>query len=132
MLTNLTGPQKLARQSIALRTWNILVLAALLDPEERWLAMMYTQLNIFSATYQSLLRTYAYLDHPPETATTDVNHAYIAIKFWLLLTHKKARRDGAGNEMEMGVWNELWPPFEAMVGLLGTESQPSFVSCIAV
>ncbi|KAL1742921.1 hypothetical protein HDZ31DRAFT_42140 [Schizophyllum fasciatum] len=119
------GGDKLPRQSLAIRTWNILVLAALLDTDERWLAMMSVQLAPFSAVYQALLHTYSALEHPPEGATTDVNHVYVAVKVWLLLAHRKAARDGAGNELELGVWNELWPPFDAMVSMLETRGQPS-------
>lgn len=117
------GGDKLLRQSLAIRTWNVVVLAALLDPEERWVTMMYMQLGTFAGIYQSLLRTYSVADNSPDTATTDVNHAYVAMKAWLLLAHKKARIDGAGNELELGVWNELWPPFEALVNLFETRVQ---------
>lgn len=65
----------------------------------------------------------------PETAQADINHAYSAIKLWLMLALKKFRLQGLspGNDKSpvalednedaatRMIWNELWPPFTLLV-----------------
>jgi hypothetical protein len=64
----------------------------------------------------------------PESATTDVNHAFIAIKLWMML----ARKVGPNHPSEMitdvrnpeiAVWNEIWPIFESLMNVLEMEAQ---------
>jgi hypothetical protein len=59
----------------------------------------------------------------PESAVTDINHAYIAIKLWLLLAQAKASAGDGGTVYSLTVWNELWPPFERLVNMLESEIQ---------
>ena len=62
---------------------------------------------------------------------SEVNHAFIAIKLWLLLALKcsvqsqDADNNDAANgsgkistdRYESSVWNELWPPFQRLIAL---------------
>lgn len=58
----------------------------------------------------------------PEAAITDINHAYISIKVWLIIAQMKASRDGSGCSTEaLIVWNELWPPFESLIQFFEAE-----------
>jgi hypothetical protein len=85
---------------------------------------MFNLLSAFSATHHAVLRAYTQSAiSPSESATTDINHAYIAIKLWLLLAQRKSSTDDGGNATALMVWNELWPPFEAMIGVLETDFQ---------
>lgn len=107
-----------------IRAWNILAFSALLDPSESWISIMYAQLPTFSVAHHAVLRAYVQDGLSlPESAITDINHTYIAIKLWLMLAHKKSARDNSGNVTAISVWNELWPPFESLVNLLETEVQ---------
>lgn len=76
------------------------------------------------------LRSFGDADVPPsETAQADINHAYNAIKLWLMLALKRFRlrgllpakerdpiilEDNEDAAMRM-VWNELWPAFSLLV-----------------
>lgn len=82
---------------------------------------MFDLLSAFSTTHHGVLG--AYTQSAVSPATTDVNHAYIAIKLWLLLAQKKSSADDLGNATALMVWNELWPPFEAMISILETDFQ---------
>lgn len=75
-------------------------------------------------THHAVLRTYTQAAISTlESATSDINHAYIAIKLWLLLAQRKSQTDNGGNATALMVWNELWPPFEAMIGVLEVDFQ---------
>ncbi|KAJ7452375.1 hypothetical protein B0H11DRAFT_2327847, partial [Mycena galericulata] len=106
------------------RSWNILVLAVLLDNSSNQIIPMFDLLSAFSTIHHAVLRSYTQSAiNPAESATTDINHAYIAIKLWLLLAQRKASAGNGGNATALMVWNELWPPFEAMIGVLETDFQ---------
>ncbi|KAJ6596919.1 hypothetical protein DFH09DRAFT_972654 [Mycena vulgaris] len=113
------------RQSLGVRSWNILILAVLLDNSADQIIPMFNLLSAFSVTHHAVLRAYTQSAIGPssESATTDINHAYIAIKLWLLLAQRKSATDNGGNATALMVWNELWPPFEAMIGVLEADFQ---------
>ncbi|THU91128.1 hypothetical protein K435DRAFT_727522 [Dendrothele bispora CBS 962.96] len=111
------GIEKSGRQNTNVRAWNVLVLAVLLDPSESWIASVFHQLDTFSVVYHTALRGLVMAD----SAITDINHAYIAIKLWMMLAQKKASREGAENLDALTVWNELWPPFESIVTFIQQE-----------
>jgi len=118
--------ERSGRPGLSVRSWNILVLAALLDGSSNQIIPMFDLLSAFSATHHAVLRAYTQSAlNPAESATTDINHAYIAIKLWLLLAQRKSYgpTSNAGNAPALMVWNELWPPFEAMVEVLETDFQ---------
>jgi hypothetical protein len=57
---------------------------------------------------------------PPENAAADIEHAYIALKSWLLLIHRLSPSRQAVDprgELTKKIWNELWPSFESLVDL---------------
>ncbi|KAF5365590.1 hypothetical protein D9758_003325 [Tetrapyrgos nigripes] len=112
------GLDRSGRQRTNLRAWNVLVLAVLLDPSETWISSMFYQLDAFSVVYHAALRGHTNSAHGmPDSAITDINHAYIAIKLWMMLAQKKASKEGTGNVDALTTWNELWPPFERLVNL---------------
>jgi len=116
--------QKSSRPGLSVRPWNILVLSALLDPSGAWVAILFAQLSAFSVAHHAALRGYIQSGtSPPESATTDINHGYIAIKLWLMLAQKKSSRDDMGNITALTVWNELWPPFENLMNVFEVESR---------
>jgi hypothetical protein len=65
---------------------------------------------------------------PPESSITDINHAFIAIKLWLMLAQIVSRSDNSdrgddgGDQWALFVWNELWPPFENLLNILEGEA----------
>jgi hypothetical protein len=85
---------------------------------------MFDLLSAFSLIHHTVLRAYTQTAvNAADSATTDINHAYIAIKLWLLLAQRKSVTDNGGNATALMVWNELWPPFEAMIGILEADVQ---------
>ncbi len=95
-----------------------------MDPSENWITLMYMQLPTFSSAYQATLRGYLQAGtSPPESAITDINHAYVAIKLWLMLAQKRAVKEDEGSISAFMVWNELWPPFESLVNVFEAEVQ---------
>ncbi|KAJ7109404.1 hypothetical protein C8R44DRAFT_286771 [Mycena epipterygia] len=113
--------ERSGRQSLSVRSWNLLVLAVLLDNSGNQILPMFDLLSAFSTTHHGVLG--AYTQSAVSPATTDINQAYIAIKLWLLLAQKKSSADDLGNATALMVWNELWPPFEAMISILETDFQ---------
>ncbi|KAJ7449837.1 hypothetical protein FB451DRAFT_1286715 [Mycena latifolia] len=113
-----------SRLSLGVRSWNILVLAVLLDNSANQIVPIFNLLSAFSTTHHAVLRAYTQsVISSSESATTDINHAYIAIKLWLLLAQQISSADNGGNATALMVWNELWPPFEAMIGILEADFQ---------
>ncbi|KAJ7709877.1 hypothetical protein B0H17DRAFT_1029591 [Mycena rosella] len=116
--------ERSGRQSLGVRSWNLLILAVLLDGSDNQIAPMFNLLSAFSGTHHAVLRAYTQSAiSPSESATTDINHAYISIKLWLLMAQRISLTDNGGNATALMVWNELWPPFEAMIGILEADFQ---------
>ncbi|KAF7338262.1 hypothetical protein MVEN_02051500 [Mycena venus] len=117
--------ERSGRPALAVRSWNLIVLAVLLDTSgNQQTSPMFDLLSAFSMTHHAVLRAYTQAAiSASESATTDINHAYIAIKLWLLLAQRKSQNDNGGNATALTVWNELWPPFEAMIGILESDFQ---------
>ena len=123
-----------------MRTWNILVLAALLEPSDKWISILFDQLQPFSSAFSSSLRPYGLA----EPTTTDINHAYIAIKLWLLLARRSSQADSLtdtvaatgtvriGSGAEFTAWNELWPMFEGLANHFETDPQTGNLSVSAL
>jgi hypothetical protein len=119
LMARLISQQKYSRQGVTLRTWNILALAALSESSEKWVSILMDQLQSFSSAFSSSVRSH-------EPTTTDINHAYVAIKLWLLLARRSSRAESlvdiaitpgalrTGSGVEFAVWNELWPVFEGL------------------
>ncbi|KAK0210802.1 hypothetical protein DFS33DRAFT_1251098 [Desarmillaria ectypa] len=122
-----------SRHYMTVRAWNVLVLSALMDPSENWITLMYMQLPTFSSAYQATLRGYLQAcPSPPESAITDINHAYVAIKLWLMLAQKRAVKEDEGSISAFMVWNELWPPFESLVNVFEAEVQVGLSMTLAM
>ncbi|KAJ7219313.1 hypothetical protein GGX14DRAFT_435653 [Mycena pura] len=111
------------RPGLGVRSWNVLVLAVLLDDSGNQMNSMFGLLSVFSMIHHTVLRAYTQSTVGLDSATTDINHAYIAIKLWLLLAQRKCLTDKGGNVTALIVWNELWPPFEALIGILEADLQ---------
>ena len=120
--------------------WNILALAALSRPTGVSAAILFEYFHTFSLAYNTSLNPYqtaANLDgagpDAQDRAHADVSCAYAAIKLWLLLARKAsaghpghdaagALKDGEGMAAGL-VWNELWPPFEAVLAAFEAEAR---------
>ncbi|PBK96908.1 hypothetical protein ARMGADRAFT_1010439 [Armillaria gallica] len=125
--------ERSSRHYMTIRAWNVLILAALMDPSENWITLMYMQLPTFSSAYQATLRGYLQAGtSPPESAITDINHAYVAIKLWLMLAQKRATKEDEGSISPFMVWNELWPPFESLVNVFEAEVQVGLSMTLAM
>ncbi|KAG7092480.1 hypothetical protein E1B28_008832 [Marasmius oreades] len=127
------GNEKLGRQSMSMRGWNVLVLAMLMEGSESWWDLMFSQLGALSVAHHAALKSYT---HPngtiTESAIPDINHAYIAIKLWLMLAQKKSTRIGAGDDFALKVWEHLWPPFEALLSAFAPEVQAGLPMTLAL
>jgi len=60
----------------------------------------------------------------PDSALADVEHAFIAIKLWLLLAQTLLVNSTHPSLDVQVIWNELWPPLEVLVNLFETDSVP--------
>ncbi|KAG7452502.1 uncharacterized protein BT62DRAFT_879722 [Guyanagaster necrorhizus] len=122
-----------SRHYMTIRAWNVLILSALMDPSENWITLIYMQLPTFSSAYQTALRGYLQAGtSPPESAITDINHAYVAIKLWLILAQKRAVKEEEGCVSAFTVWNELWFPFESLVNVFEAEVQVGLSMTLAM
>lgn len=94
----------------------MLAVAALLEPEEDGVTILLAQLTSFSYAYHAGMRAYALLESTvPEPSTGDIDHAFIAIKLWILMAQRLSTTQRTGDPLISVVWNELWPPFEGLV-----------------
>ncbi|KAF9464728.1 hypothetical protein BDZ94DRAFT_1255766 [Collybia nuda] len=112
------GMEKSSHTSLSIRAWNIIVLTALLETTENWCSLLFPHLSSFSYAYHAVLQPYAQSGQPPnthETSTADVNHAFIGLKLWMLLSRKASGINDTDNLNSSSVWNELWPPFEGLI-----------------
>ncbi|KAJ7632645.1 hypothetical protein FB45DRAFT_913016 [Roridomyces roridus] len=106
--------------ALNVRGWSIIVLAALMDGASNPINSLLELLPAFSTTHHAVLRAYTQSPlNTLESATADLNHAYIAIKLWLLLSSA----GDADNSVSLMVWNELWPSLGAMIEVLEAEYQ---------
>ncbi|KIL00116.1 hypothetical protein PAXRUDRAFT_821994 [Paxillus rubicundulus Ve08.2h10] len=114
-------PQRSPRPCLTLRAWNILLLAALSDSSSKHDTLLLAQFDGFMTPYSMTLGAYVQArTPPPESAAADIEHAYIALKGWLLLIHRLSPSRQAVDprgELTKRIWNELWPSFESLVDL---------------
>ena len=112
-----------------LRSWTVLALAALQeDPSRKWVLILYQHFMSFSHTYLASMRTYAQSNLSSESAASDINHAYVATKLWLMLAQRVSNMTGAGDGPMYRVWNELWPVFESIIDGLEVEARAGLSS----
>jgi hypothetical protein len=100
---------------ITLRTWNVLLLSALQQEprDEAWLSTLFAQFNAFVALYRSVLRNVG--DSATDSFVIDINHAYLAVKLWLICAFHRGQHQDQGDTPTLIVWNQLWAPFEGLV-----------------
>ncbi|KAF8654221.1 hypothetical protein AX16_003745 [Volvariella volvacea WC 439] len=102
---------KPSRQMQVIRAWNILLFAVVQDIDGKWGDPLLAHLPTFAVAHQNVLRCYSQPEFAiPETVLTDINHAYIALKLWIMVARYADKGIAATN-----VWQELWPPFESLV-----------------
>ncbi|KAL0581716.1 hypothetical protein V5O48_000298 [Marasmius crinis-equi] len=127
------GTEKCGKQSMSVRGWSVLVLAALMEGSDVWLDLMLSQLGPLSVAHHAALRSYSQpAGAMTESAIADINHAYIAIKLWLILAQKKSAEVGTGNDIALKVWDTLWPPFETLVNVFEMEVQAGLPMTLAL
>lgn len=105
--------------NLGIRWWNLLLLQALTGNSDDVEDLLFDHFMKFALAYGAVLRPAARI---PDPAASDINHAYISIKQWLLLAQRPRRRSRAtpGDDVESAhtrtllVWNELWPAFERL------------------
>jgi len=119
------GIQKISKANTNVRAWNVLATAALTDAsQELAVESVLEHLPAYSTAYYAVIKGYLQTSSSPtETAVTDINHAYIGIKLWLLLAQKQANSRPNETAKIISVWAELWPPFERLVELFISEVQ---------
>jgi hypothetical protein len=115
-----------------------LALAALSETADTWGVILFQHFHAFCFAYSSSIRPYVQSGTILESAAADINHAYAAIKLWLLLAQKIEHQVNYGfphaesatniNLATLWVWNELWPHFESLVNVLEVDAQDGNVS----
>lgn len=127
------GSEKYSRQIFGVRSWSMLILAVLLNPRDDWPAMLFSQFSSFTQVYVLTLRVYLQSGFgSPESATTDINHAYVAIKLWLMLAQRVSSFSEDSEVSIFRVWNELWPPFEDVFSALEIEAQANLSTTLTM
>ncbi|TFY64018.1 hypothetical protein EVJ58_g2900 [Rhodofomes roseus] len=138
-----TGAIRLWQRTATLRSWNILILAALQSRHQRSASLVLDLFTTFVSAYCSALAGFQRVAMPYQAlqqspAHTDVSGAYASIKLWLLLAgHVEVQKqrsveaigslreeDYTGTETLLTskmIWNELWPPFERAMSALEAE-----------
>lgn len=95
------------------------------DSADTHIRVLLPQLNAFTPAYYKCLGTYVLEGTTPsESAVADVEHAFIALKLWLLLAQMPLANPTRESPSVKVIWNELWPPFEALVNLFKADSVP--------
>ncbi|KAF8628329.1 hypothetical protein AX15_003874 [Amanita polypyramis BW_CC] len=125
------GSEKIASADYRIRAWNVMALAALRYSDGKCAATLIPFLDVFSIIQFNALRTYVHSESTSwDPATANINHAYIAIKLWMLLA-RRAVADAGGEFVTFAhVWNELWPPFETLA--FNAEKQPDLHPTLAL
>ncbi|KAG0707722.1 hypothetical protein DFH29DRAFT_594927 [Suillus ampliporus] len=119
------GFEKSTQAGTVVRAWNILLLGVLSDSADTHIRVLLEQLNVFTPAYYKCLGTYVHEGTTPsESAVADVEHAFIALKLWLLLAQMPLVNSTRESPSVKVIWNELWPPFEALVDLFKADSVP--------
>jgi hypothetical protein len=95
-----------------------------MESSTKWSAILFAQLPSCSYAHRTALRVHRHSGMvSAETSTVDINHAYITIKLWVMLA-QRASADGQTSDLTaFAVWNELWPPFESLLGALEDEAR---------
>ncbi|EKM82662.1 hypothetical protein AGABI1DRAFT_104568 [Agaricus bisporus var. burnettii JB137-S8] len=108
----------------SIRAWNLLAIAALFEKRDNsWATKLFRELKSFAVVYLGAFWPYAgSTNRVLNFATADINQAYLAIKLWLMVAKRSTELQQPGH-IYHSVWNELWPPFESMIGILETEEQ---------
>ncbi|EAU88627.2 hypothetical protein CC1G_12019 [Coprinopsis cinerea okayama7 len=114
------------------RSWIVLGIAALQEPNRKWPAILFQHLSMFIHSYTATMRPYVQGNLAPDIATTDLNHAYIAIKVWLMLAHQTSISARAGDACMIRVWNDLWPMFENVLNALEADARAGLSSTLMV
>ncbi|KAG1878063.1 hypothetical protein DFJ58DRAFT_648717 [Suillus subalutaceus] len=119
------GFEKSTQAGTVVRAWNILLLGVLSDSADTHIRVLLPQLNVFTPAYYKCLGTYVLEGTTPsESAVADVEHAFIALKLWLLLAQMPLANLTRDSPSVKAIWNELWPPFEALVNLFKADNVP--------
>ena len=74
------------------------------------------------------MRTYAQANLSSDSATSDINYAYISTKLWLMVAQRVSNQTRAGDGPMLRVWNELWPVFESITEALEVEARAGLSS----
>ncbi|KAG6866934.1 hypothetical protein C0991_003850 [Blastosporella zonata] len=115
-MLNSFSEQKAVHTNLKIRAWSVLAIAALQEQKENWYTGLFAQLPSFSYAYHGSIRAYSQGGNNSESALVDLNHAYIAVKLWILLAYRvSGSGDVVKDSQTFNVWNELWPPFESLI-----------------
>lgn len=129
-----------------MRTWNLLVLNALQSGSLRSCSLLFTQQQDFVAALYISLNEHAQKISLSNLLHVDVNHAYFAVKLWLLLARRcsvkgstptsngnpQSEADAAEDVEIRSLWNTLWAPFENLLALSETEAERGDLSVCAL
>jgi hypothetical protein len=108
-----------------IRAWNMMLMGALKYSSKKCAVVLLPLLAVFSNIQFNALRTYVQSDAQNwDYATVNINHAYLAIKLWIMVSCEISAEETEGASTTTRVWNELWPPFENLA--FNAEKQNDF------
>lgn len=102
-----------------------MLMGALKYSSKKCAVILLPLLAVFSNIQFNALRTYVQSDAQNwDYATVNINHAYLAIKLWIMVSCEISAEETEGASTTTRVWNELWPPFENLA--FNAEKQNDF------
>ena len=119
------------------RAWNLVLLAALSSNSTAAAATLFDYFQGFVYVYQRTLSVHQHsnCEGLQDVVHADVSRAYASIKLWMLLGRKASAIQEVsilpGNvvaqdresTLNRKIWNELWPPFEAVLTTIENDAQ---------
>jgi len=137
-------PQALSRlmsSRIPLRTWNLVLLSALLSSSKKPTVSLLAYFPSFTLVYYRTLSSFQRPEqHSQDAGHVEVSRAYMSMKLWLLACRKATQQDDVvrlqtgGYEKESAtslmIWNELWPPYERVIAALESDTQAGNLSAL--
>ncbi|KAG8959863.1 hypothetical protein FRC00_001196, partial [Tulasnella sp. 408] len=135
--------ERIGKMPPTVRSWNALLLSALLSPNTASTTNLFSNLRSFTPIYTNSLAFLVNFEatNKSDSAALDLDQAFTAIKLWMMLSRRKPPKGTFDQEedvvlnrgMDLGaeeavqdnrdrtVWNELWPAFENVLSASAAE-----------
>lgn len=136
------------------RSWNALLLSALLSPNTASTTNLFSNLRSFTPIYTNSLAFLVSFEatNKSDSAALDLDQAFTAIKLWMMLSRRKPPKgifdqeedvvlnkgtdlgmeEAAQDNRDRTVWNELWPAFENVLSASAAEGSEELTVSLVI